>query len=69
MFAPTIGWPLVVCWSFRLFFVPKPQFLTDGVARYFSTTIPNSYAATGIRTHVSRVAPDWDLSDALPTEL
>ena len=22
-----------------------------------------------IRTHVSRVAPDWDLSDALPTEL
>ena len=22
-----------------------------------------------IWTHVSRVAPDWDLSDALPTEL
>ena len=22
-----------------------------------------------IRTHISRVAPDWDLSDALPTEL
>ena len=23
----------------------------------------------GSRTHVSRVAPDWDLYDALPTEL
>ena len=23
----------------------------------------------GNRTHVRRVAPDWDLSDALPTEL
>ena len=31
-----------------------------------STIIPNSSAATRIRTHVSRVAPDWDLSDALP---
>ena len=27
---------------------------------------PNSYAVA--RTHISRVAPDWDLSDALPTE-
>ena len=34
----------------------------------FSTIVPNSYATTGIRTH-SRVAPDWDLSDAVPTEL
>ena len=34
-----------------------------------STTIPNSYAVTGIRTHVSRVAPDRDLSDALLTDL
>ena len=39
-------------------------------AWYFSSTIvPNSYAAIGIRTHVSRVSPDWDLSYALPTEL
>ena len=28
---------------------------------------PNSYAVA--LTHVSRVAPDWDLSDALPTKL
>ena len=29
---------------------------TDGVARYFISTIdPNSYAAPGIRTHVSTV--------------
>ena len=34
-----------------------------------STIVPSSYAATGIQTHVSRVAPDWDLTDALPTEL
>ena len=42
------------------------------MARYFflsSTIVPNSYAATGIRTHVSRVAPDWNLSDALLTDL
>ena len=47
--------------------------LTDGMARYISSTIaPNSYAAIGIRTRVSqncRVAPDWDLSEALPTEV
>ena len=42
---------------------------TDGVARYISSTIDfNSYAATGTRTH-GRVAPDWDLPDALLTEL
>ena len=35
----------------------------DGAARIF----PNSYAAAW--THDSRVAPDWDISDALPTEL
>ena len=31
--------------------------LIDGATRIF----PNSYAATGNRTHVSRVAPHWDL--------
>ena len=36
---------------------------------FSSTIVPNSYTVTGIRTHVSGVAPDWDLSDALPTEL
>ena len=36
---------------------------------FLSTNVPNSYAATGIRTHINRVAPGWDLSDALPTEL
>ena len=35
----------------------------------FSFIYNRSYTATGIQTHVSRVAPDWDLSDALPTEL
>ena len=34
--------------------------ITDGVARFFlSTIVPNSCAATENRTH-SRVAPDWD---------
>ena len=35
--------------------------LTEGVARYFiflsSTIVPNSFAPTGIRTHVSSVGP------------
>ena len=34
---------------------------------FSSTIVPTSYAATGNRTHVSRVAPN--LSDVLPTEL
>ena len=50
-----------------------PQFSQMAWLGIFSSTIvPNSYAATGIRTHDSqcgRVAPDWDLSDALPTEI
>ena len=39
---------------------------------FSSTIVPNSSAATGIRTHVSQyggVAPDWNLLEALPTEL
>ena len=39
---------------------------SDGAARIF---IPNSCAAAGFRTHVRRVAPAWDLSDPLATEL
>ena len=35
---------------------------------FSSTIIPNSYAATVIRTH-GIVAPDWDVLDTLPTEL
>ena len=38
---------------------------------FSSTIVPNS-AATGIRTPVSqygRVAPEWNLLEALPTEL
>ena len=30
--------------------------------------IRKEMAALGIRTYISRVAPDWDLSDALPSE-
>ena len=41
---------------------------TDGTARIFF--LPPYTAALGFYpTSVSRVAPDWDLSDALPTEL
>ena len=39
-----------------------------GLDFFQSTIIPNAYEATGIQTH-ARVAPDWDLLDALPTEL
>ena len=54
--------------SYQLFshLLPKPRTyvyvrLIDGAARIF----PNSYAATGNQTHVSRVAPDWDLRSTL----
>ena len=40
--------------------------MSDGEARIF---IPNSYAMARFEPTVSRVAPDWNLSDALPTEL
>ena len=61
---------------FSLFFLRSP---TNGVTRIcFRATIFSYHpmprceekdVARVIRTHVSRAALDWDLSDALPTEL
>ena len=57
--------------------VPKPQFCNFAILTQMawlgiflsSTIVPYSYAATGNQTLVRRVAPDWDLSDALPAEM
>ena len=48
------------------------KILSDGMARFFflSANVPNSFATTGIWTHINRVAPSWDLlKDDLTTEL
>ena len=62
-----LGW---ACFLLSFFYIPKPsifisELLPDGAARIFSKLLCRGV----IQTHISRAAPDWDLSDALPTEL
>ena len=56
----------------RSFFCIRPQIAWLGFYGYLFVTTTLCRGVNRkivIRTHVSRVAPDWDLSDALSTDL
>ena len=59
--------------EFNIFFATFPNSTlisaTDGAARISYHLIPRHRESNPRHVESSRVAPDWDISDALPTEL